>query len=94
MDRFYGEFVQPGDLVFDIGAHVGDRSLACRAAAERQFRRYLRPSAGAALIAAPSLRSLSQPSSCFAELPQGAALKENTHEAPLRTRQAPDAAAR
>ena len=25
MDRLYGQFVQPGDLVFDIGAHVGDR---------------------------------------------------------------------
>src|SRR4030095_732436 len=25
MDRLYGEFVHPGDLVFDIGAHVGDR---------------------------------------------------------------------
>lgn len=26
--RFYGQFLQPGDLAFDIGAHVGDRSLA------------------------------------------------------------------
>jgi FkbM family methyltransferase len=25
MDRLYGRFVKPGDLVFDIGAHVGDR---------------------------------------------------------------------
>src|SRR5215467_8108728 len=25
MDRLYGEFVHTGDLVFDIGAHVGDR---------------------------------------------------------------------
>lgn len=25
MDRLYSRFVQPGDLVFDIGAHVGDR---------------------------------------------------------------------
>ena len=25
MDRLYSRFVRPGDLVFDIGAHVGDR---------------------------------------------------------------------
>ncbi|MGW5671817.1 FkbM family methyltransferase [Micromonospora sp. NPDC003776] len=25
MDAFYARFVHPGDLVFDIGAHVGDR---------------------------------------------------------------------
>ena len=25
MDRLYGQFIQPGDLVFDVGAHVGDR---------------------------------------------------------------------
>jgi FkbM family methyltransferase len=25
MHRLYGEFVRPGDLVFDVGAHVGDR---------------------------------------------------------------------
>src|ERR671937_1208282 len=30
MDRLYGQFVQPGDLVFDIGAHVGDRTAAFR----------------------------------------------------------------
>ena len=27
MDELYGGFVRPGDLVFDIGAHVGDRRL-------------------------------------------------------------------
>ncbi|MDT8410098.1 MAG: FkbM family methyltransferase [Wenzhouxiangellaceae bacterium] len=26
--NFYRQWIQPGDLVFDIGAHVGDRSLA------------------------------------------------------------------
>src|SRR4051812_26667525 len=31
MDRLYGNFVQPGDLVFDVGAHVGDRVASfCR----------------------------------------------------------------
>ena len=30
MDRLYGQFVKPGDLVFDAGAHVGDRVAAFR----------------------------------------------------------------
>jgi FkbM family methyltransferase len=30
MDRMYGQFVRPGDLVFDAGAHVGDRVAAFR----------------------------------------------------------------
>jgi FkbM family methyltransferase len=30
MDRLYGSFVRRGDLVFDIGAHVGDRIAAFR----------------------------------------------------------------
>jgi FkbM family methyltransferase len=30
MDRLYGQFVRPDDLVFDIGAHVGDRIAAFR----------------------------------------------------------------
>jgi FkbM family methyltransferase len=30
MDALYRNFVQPGDLVFDIGAHVGDRIAAFR----------------------------------------------------------------
>jgi FkbM family methyltransferase len=30
MDRIYAQFVRPGDLVFDIGAHVGDRIAAFR----------------------------------------------------------------
>jgi FkbM family methyltransferase len=30
MDRLYGRFVKSGDLVFDIGAHVGDRIAAFR----------------------------------------------------------------
>ena len=30
MARLYGQFVKPGDLVFDVGAHVGDRVRAFR----------------------------------------------------------------
>jgi FkbM family methyltransferase len=30
MERLYGRFVVPGDLVFDIGAHVGDRTAVLR----------------------------------------------------------------
>jgi FkbM family methyltransferase len=30
MDRLYGQFIKPGDLAFDIGAHVGDRVGAFR----------------------------------------------------------------
>jgi len=30
MDRLYARFVQPRDLVFDVGAHVGDRIAAFR----------------------------------------------------------------
>ena len=30
MDRLYAQFVKPGDLVFDAGAHVGDRVAAFR----------------------------------------------------------------
>src|SRR5262245_5102515 len=30
MQRLYAQFVRPGDLVFDVGAHVGDRTAAFR----------------------------------------------------------------
>jgi membrane glycosyltransferase len=30
MDALYGQFIRPGDLVFDVGAHVGDRVSAFR----------------------------------------------------------------
>ena len=30
MDRLYAQFIRPGDLVFDIGAHVGDRVASFR----------------------------------------------------------------
>jgi FkbM family methyltransferase len=30
MDRLYSDFIQPGDLVFDVGAHVGDRIASFR----------------------------------------------------------------
>ena len=28
--RLYRQFIQPGDLVFDVGAHVGDRVASFR----------------------------------------------------------------
>ena len=30
MDRLYRRFVRPGELVFDIGSHVGDRIASFR----------------------------------------------------------------
>jgi FkbM family methyltransferase len=30
MDRLYSQFIRPGDLAFDVGAHVGDRIAAFR----------------------------------------------------------------
>jgi FkbM family methyltransferase len=30
--RFYGSFLKPGDIAFDVGAHVGNRTLALRRA--------------------------------------------------------------
>lgn len=30
MDRLYSQFVKPGDLVFDVGSHVGDRIASFR----------------------------------------------------------------
>jgi FkbM family methyltransferase len=30
MDQLHGQFVRPGDLVFDVGAHVGDRIASFR----------------------------------------------------------------
>ena len=35
LKRFYRAFVAPGDLVFDVGAHVGDRTLAFAALGAR-----------------------------------------------------------
>jgi FkbM family methyltransferase len=35
MSRFYGEFLAPGDVSFDIGAHVGSRVRAWRALGTR-----------------------------------------------------------
>lgn len=33
--RFYSQFLAPGDLAFDVGAHVGNRARAMRAAGAR-----------------------------------------------------------
>jgi FkbM family methyltransferase len=30
MDRLYGAFIKPGDIAFDVGAHVGDRVASFR----------------------------------------------------------------
>src|SRR5215475_11739170 len=30
MDKLYAQFIAPGDLAFDVGAHVGDRIAAFR----------------------------------------------------------------
>ncbi|MGM0631570.1 MAG: FkbM family methyltransferase [Pseudomonadota bacterium] len=35
MRRFYGQFIRPGDLCFDIGAHVGNRLSVWRALGAR-----------------------------------------------------------
>ena len=50
MQRLYRQFAQPGDLVFDVGAHVGNRAralaaLGCRVIAlepQPDFARMLR----------------------------------------------------
>ncbi|MEQ9399046.1 MAG: FkbM family methyltransferase [Longimicrobiales bacterium] len=54
--RFYAPFVGPGDLVFDVGAHVGDRTAAFAALGARvvavepqpRFARWLRRRVGRA----------------------------------------------
>lgn len=33
--RFYGDLLAPGDLVFDVGAHIGNRSRSMRSAGAR-----------------------------------------------------------
>jgi hypothetical protein len=43
MDRLYGQFVRPGDLVFDIGAHVGDRVANFRRLGARVVAAELQP---------------------------------------------------
>ncbi|HZP77945.1 MAG TPA: glucans biosynthesis glucosyltransferase MdoH [Pseudolabrys sp.] len=35
MAQLYGQFIKPGDLVFDVGAHVGDRIAAFRSLGAR-----------------------------------------------------------
>ncbi len=62
MRRFYGQFIQPGDLCFDIGAHVGNRLRAWRqlgarcvavepqAACMRLLRRWYGQDAGVTLV--------------------------------------------
>lgn len=49
MDRLYGRFVKRGDLVFDIGAHVGDRVAAFRRLGARVVAVEPQPALGRAL---------------------------------------------
>jgi FkbM family methyltransferase len=59
--RFYGQFMRPGDLAFDIGAHVGNRALAMAWAGARVvalepqvlFHRFLRRTMPAAVTVLP-----------------------------------------
>lgn len=37
-DRLYAQFVKAGDLVFDVGAHVGDRVASFRNSARACWR--------------------------------------------------------
>ncbi len=48
MDRLYGAFLGPGDLAFDIGAHVGDRVSSFRRLGARVVA--LEPQPGAARV--------------------------------------------
>lgn len=48
MDALYGRFVKPGDLAFDIGAHVGDRISSFRRLGARVVA--LEPQAGPARV--------------------------------------------
>jgi hypothetical protein len=38
MERFYAQLMGPGDLAFDIGAHVGSRTLAWTRMGARAWR--------------------------------------------------------
>ena len=74
MDALYGRFVKRGDLVFDIGAHVGDRVAAFRrlgakvVAVEPQPapRLHARPCSTAATATSSSSasRSAARPATC------------------------------
>jgi FkbM family methyltransferase len=48
MDALYGQFLKPGDLAFDIGAHVGDRTASFRRLGARVVA--LEPQPGPAMI--------------------------------------------
>jgi FkbM family methyltransferase len=49
MDALYAQFVKPGDLVFDIGAHVGDRIASFRRLGARVIALEPQPGPGAIL---------------------------------------------
>ena len=54
MDALYARFVKPGDLVFDVGSHVGDRIAAFRRLGARVVA--CEPNPSLVPDAAPSLR--------------------------------------
>src|SRR3569832_2921424 len=43
MGRLYARFIKPGDLVFDVGSHVGDRISAFRRLGARVIAREPQP---------------------------------------------------
>lgn len=49
MDALYARFIKPGDVVFDIGAHIGDRTAAFRRLGARVVALEPQPDCAAAL---------------------------------------------
>src|SRR6476469_7364038 len=71
MDRLYGNFVRPGDLVFDVGAHVGDRVASFRRLGARVVAVGQKPGRVRMLINADN-PTVSTASTAFVEAAHGA----------------------